>query len=125
MGEGSLVLLAAMELVDLPPLFLARPAIGGHAQGAVLALLRRLLAAGDAGGGFGIQGLGLGGTTTHPAEGLDHHAALVEAIADQQFVTDLGLLAWLAALAAAMHLAPLDGGLGPGPGLVEPRGPQR
>src|SRR3990167_60038 len=124
MDRGLSSILAIAKPMDLPPLLLAWPAVGLHAQGAGLALRGGLFAAGYALGGFAVQRLGLGGAATHRAECLNHHAALIETDADQQFVADPRLLARFAALATAMHLAALDGGLGQGAGLVEPCGPQ-
>ena len=61
----SLVVAAPTKFKQIPPLLLARLAVGAHAQRARLAHRRSRFALGDAGFGFGVQGLSFRRTTAH------------------------------------------------------------
>ena len=114
----------AAKLEQVAALFLARLAVGGHADGAGLAHRRRIFALGDAGFGFGVQRLGFRRTTAHNGKRLYYDSLFIKPCTNLELIADTRLLARLAALAAMVHLAALDGRLGQGTGFEEPHGPQ-
>ncbi len=123
-GDRRFSVLAAAQLVDLPPLLLARPPLGLYAQRPGLAHGRRALAAFHAVRGFLVESLGLRRATTDYGKRANRHGSLVEARTNGQFLPYPGFLARLAPLAPAMHLAALYRGLGQRPGLEEARRPE-
>src|SRR5690349_17995208 len=120
---GQSFVAAATKLEQIPSLFLARFAIGAHAQDASLALGRGILALGDAGFGFGVQRLCFRCTTAHDRQRLDHHRALLETGANHKFIANARLLARFAAFTPAVHFAALNRRLGQGTGFVKTRRP--
>src|SRR5690606_6622914 len=95
-----------------------------HAQRPGLAHGGGIFAAAQAFCGFLIEQLCLRRALANRRQRSDHYSALVEAGANYQLLTNFWLLAGLAALALAMHLAALDSRLGQRAGLEEARRPQ-